>query len=404
MIKKPELLCPAGDLTRLICAVDFGADAVYLAGREFGMRTAADNFSLEELEKGIEYAHEHSVKVYITCNVTPHNDEVDRLADFAEQAYKLGADAFIVGDIGSISAIKERVPDAVIHASVQSGVTNYRTANMLKDLGASRVVLARELSIDEIAEIRAKTSPELEFESFVHGAMCVSYSGRCLLSSYMTGRDANHGDCAQPCRWSYSLMEQTRPGRYYDITETDKGTYILNANDLCMAEHLAKLAKAGVHSFKIEGRAKSHYYVAVATNAYRGAVDAYIANPDAPVPEWVIDELGKISHRTYSTGFYFGKPESSQTYETAGYIRNYSVAAVVEGYEDGCIVASLKNKFAAGTTLDCLEARKEPFFVDTTVLLDECGEQIEVANKPTMIIKIPYHTPVAAGSFLRMKS
>ena len=404
MIKKPELLCPAGDLTRLICAVDFGADAVYLAGREFGMRTAADNFSLEELKKGIEYAHEHSVKVYITCNVTPHNDEVDRLADFAEQAYKLGADAFIVGDIGSISAIKERVPDAVIHASVQSGVTNYRTANMLKDLGASRVVLARELSIDEIAEIRAKTSPELEFESFVHGAMCVSYSGRCLLSSYMTGRDANHGDCAQPCRWSYSLMEQTRPGRYYDITETDKGTYILNANDLCMAEHLAKLAKAGVHSFKIEGRAKSHYYVAVATNAYRGAVDAYIANPDAPVPEWVIDELGKISHRTYSTGFYFGKPESSQTYETAGYIRNYSVAAVVEGYEDGCIVASLKNKFAAGTTLDCLEARKEPFFVDTAVLLDEKGEQIEVANKPTMIIKIPYHTPVAAGSFLRMKS
>lgn len=404
MIKKPELLCPAGDLTRLICAVDFGADAVYLAGQEFGMRTAADNFSLEELEKGIDYAHKHSVKVYITCNVTPHNDEVDRLADFAEQAYKLGADAFIVGDIGSISAIKERVPDAVIHASVQSGVTNYRTANMLHELGASRVVLARELSIDEIAKIRAKTSPELEFESFVHGAMCVSYSGRCLLSSYMTGRDANHGDCAQPCRWSYSLMEQTRPGKYYDITETDKGTYILNANDLCMAEHLAKLANAGVHSFKIEGRAKSHYYVAVATNAYRGAVDALIANPDAPVPEWVIDELGKISHRTYSTGFYFGKPENSQTYETAGYIRNYSVAAVVEGYEDGHIIASLKNKFSAGTTLDCLEARKEPFFVDTTVLLDEKGEQIEVANKPTMIIKIPYQTPVAAGSFLRMKS
>ncbi len=404
MIRIPELLCPAGDLTRLICAVDFGADAVYLAGREFGMRTAADNFNADDLEKGIKYAHDRSVKVYITCNITPHNDEVDRIADFAEQAHSLGADAFIVGDIGTIGAIKERVPDAVIHASVQSGVTNYRTANMLMDLGASRVVLARELSLDQIAEIRAKTAPELEFESFVHGAMCVSYSGRCLLSSYMTGRDANHGDCAQPCRWSYSLVEQTRPGKYYDITETDKGTYILNANDLCMAEHLSKLAKAGVHSFKIEGRAKSHYYVAVTTNAYRGAVDSYINAPDAPVPDWVIDELGKISHRTYSTGFYFGKPENSQTYETAGYIRDYTVAAVVEGYEDGCIIASLKNKFFAGTMLDCLEPKKEPFYVDTTVLFDESGEQIDVANKPTMIIKIPYEKPVAAGSLLRMKS
>lgn len=402
MMKSPELLCPAGDLTRLKCAVDFGADAVYLAGREFGMRTAASNFDEDELREGIEYAHNHNVAVHITCNITPHNDEIDRIADFAKAAYDMGADAFIVGDIGSIAAIREAAPDAVIHASVQSGVTNYRTADELYKLGAKRVVLARELSISEIRDIREKTPADLELEAFVHGAMCVSYSGRCLLSSYMTGRDANHGDCAQPCRWSYSLMEQTRPGRYFDITETDKGTYILNADDLCMAEHISDLVKAGVCSLKIEGRAKSHYYVAVTTNAYRGALDAFEKDNDAPCPQWVVEELNKISHRVYSTGFFYGRPEDAQTYKTAGYIRDYAVAAVVEGYSDGCIVASLKNKFYRGQLLDCLEAKHQPFMVAADDLRDENGAPIDVANKPTMIIKIPFERPVAVGSLLRM--
>ncbi len=404
MIGKPELLCPAGDLTRLICAVDFGADAVYLAGKEFGMRTASDNFTADELKKGIDYAHAHGVSVHVTCNTTPHNDEIDRIGNFARLAADAGADAFIVGDLGAMSVVREAVPQAVIHASVQSGVTNYRTARQLYELGVKRVVLARELSLAEIADIRAKTPKELELECFVHGAMCVSYSGRCLLSSYMTGRDANRGDCAQPCRWSYSLMEQKRPGELFDITETDKGTYILNANDLCMAEHIGKLVDAGVSSLKIEGRAKSHYYVAVTTNAYRGAIDAYAADPTARVPDWVIDELGKISHRAYSTGFYFGKPTNSQTYLTAGYVRDYAVAAVVEGYEDGCVIASLKNKFAASTVLDCLEAKSAPFEVRTDGMLDENGAPLEVANKPTMLIRIPFERPIKAGSLLRMKT
>ncbi len=402
IIKAPELLAPAGDLVRLKCAVDFGADAVYLAGREFGMRAGSANFTFEQMRDGIEYAHSRGVNVHITCNITPHSSEVDRIVDFAREAQALGADAFIVGDLGAIDAVKQGAPNAVIHASVQSGVTNYRTARMLYDMGVSRVVLARELSIDEVADIRAKTPRELEIETFAHGAMCVSYSGRCLLSRYMTGRDANHGDCAQSCRWSYSLVESNRAGRYYDITQTDKGTYILNADDLCMAEHIGDLARAGVCSIKIEGRAKSHYYVAVTTNAYRGALDAFGADNNAKCPEWVMAELNKISHRNYSTGFFYGEQDGAITYKSAGYIRDYSVAAVVEGYRDGCIVASLKNKFFAGTELDCLEPKCAPFIVDSSQLMDADGNRIEVANKPTMTILIPYSREVTVGSLLRM--
>ena len=255
---KPELLCPAGDLVRLKCAFDFGADAVYLAGTEFGMRTASANFTPEQLIEGVNYAHAHGVRVHVTCNTVPHPDEMERLPQFIFAARDAGVDAFIVADLGTMSMVRQLAPDVDIHSSVQSGITNQYTACELYRLGAKRVVLARELSLDEIRTIRANTPPELELETFVHGAMCVSYSGRWLLSSYMTGRDANRGDCAQPCRWSYSLMEQKRPGQYFDITETDKGTYILNANDLCMAEHIDDLVRAGVTSFKIAGRAKSH--------------------------------------------------------------------------------------------------------------------------------------------------
>lgn len=403
-LKKPEVLCPAGDLTRLMAAVDFGADAVYLAGEEFGMRTAATNFGEEDMKKGVQYAHKKGVKVFVTCNTLPHNDEIPRLPRFLESLAEVGVDGIIASDIGTIGMVKKYCPNQELHVSVQSGIVNYETARAFHDMGAKRIVVARELSLDEIAEIRAKTPKELDIEAFTHGAMCVSFSARCLLSSYMTGRDANRGDCAQSCRWSYSLMEKTREGRFYDITETDKGTYILNADDLCMAEHIADMVKAGVHSFKIEGRAKSHYYTAVTANAYRGAMDAYLKDPAAPVPQWVMEELNKISHRPYSTGFYYGRPDNSQTYLNAGYMRDYSVAGIVTGYEDGMVLLELKNKFLKGQELDCLEPRSMPFTIVADEMYDGEGNAIDSAPHPTMTVKIPFDRPLKVGSLLRMKT
>ncbi len=401
--KIPELLCPAGDLIRLKTAVDFGADAVYLAGREFGMRTASANFDETALLEGIDYAHKNGVKVHVTCNTIPHEDEIARLPEFLTFINRAGADAIIASDLGTINLVKRYAPDVQLHVSVQSGIVNSETAKAFYEMGASRIVLARELSLAEIEKIRCNTPPELEIEAFAHGAMCVSFSARCLLSSYMTGRDANRGDCAQPCRWSYSLMEEKRPGQYFDITETEKGTYILNANDLCMAPYLDKMTAAGVDSIKIEGRAKSEYYVAVTANAYRAALDSLKCGGDWKLPEWVLEELNKISHRTYSTGFYFGQPQNSQTYENSGYIRDYAVAATVTGYSDGCVIAVLKNKFLKGQVLDCLEAGSSPFSVSTDGMLDENNAELAVANKPMTIIKIPFKREIKAGSMLRMK-
>ncbi len=403
--KIPELLCPAGDLTRLIAAVDYGADAVYLAGEEFGMRTAASNFGIEDLKKGVEYAHKNNVKVHLACNTIPHNEEIPRLPAFLQQVNDIGVDAIISADLGTIGLVKKYAPNCELHVSVQSGICNYETANAFYNLGAKRVVLARELSLEEIAEIRAKTPKELEIEAFGHGAMCVSFSARCLLSSYMTGRDANRGDCAQPCRWSYSLIEEKRPGQHFNITETDKGTYILNANDLCMAEHLDKMRDAGVDSIKIEGRAKSHYYVAVTTNAYRGALDS-LKNYQGEwhCPEWVTQELNKISHRNYSQGFFFGRPENAQTYKDAGYVRDYSVAAIVDDYRDGMIIATLKNKFLKGQEFDCLEPKAKPFTFTANTVYDENDKEIDSAPHPMMTIKIPYPNPVKKGALLRMKA
>ena len=344
--RRPELLCPAGDLTRLRAAVDFGADAVYLAGESFGIRAAAANFSPDALREGVAYAHARGVAVHVTCNILPHEGEMADFPAFVRMVAAAGADAVIVADLGCMEIVRREAPGLSIHVSVQAGVVNSATARAFYDLGASRVVLARELSLEEIAAIRANTPSELELEAFVHGAMCVSVSGRCLLSSYMTGRDANRGDCAQPCRWSYALMEEKRPGQYFEIGEGERGSYILNANDLCMAAHLDRLAAAGVDSFKLEGRAKSHYYTAVVTAAYRGAVDAYLADPaHYALPDWVAEELEKISHRPYSTGFYFGRPAQGQTYPDAGYIRAYTVAGIAEGCRDGLLCFRVKNKF-----------------------------------------------------------
>lgn len=403
--KIPELLCPAGDIVRLKAAVDYGADAVYLAGEEFGMRTAATNFGEKDLIEGVKYAHDRGVKVHVTCNTIPHNSEIPRLPDFLKFLNEIKVDAIIAADLGTIMMVKKYAPDVDLHVSVQSGICNYETANAFYNLGAKRIVLARELSLKEIKEIREKTPKDLEIEMFAHGAMCVSYSSRCLLSSYMTGRDANRGDCAQPCRWSYSLMEEKRPGQFFNITETEKGTYILNANDMCMAQYLDLIREAGVDSIKIEGRAKSHYYVAVTTNAYRGALDS-LKNYEGTwfCPEWVTQELNKISHRNYSTGFYFGQPTNSQTYANAGYVRDYSVAAIVDGYEDGMIIATLKNKFLKGQEFDCLEPKNKPFIVKADIVYNDKNEEIDSAPHPMMTIKIPFEKPVKAGSLLRMKA
>ncbi len=404
MMNDLELLCPAGTPEGVRTAVDFGADAVYLGGSSFGMRTTAA-MKDEDLADAVAYAHKHGVRIHVTCNTIPHNDEIVRLPAYLERLDALGVDALIIADFGTFRLAQRHAPHTQLHLSVQAGVVNYETACAYYDAGASRVVLARELTLEEIAEIRAKTPKELELEAFCHGAMCVSVSGRCLLSDYMVGRDANRGACAQSCRWHYALMEETRPGAYYDIAESNGYSYILNANDLRMAEHLDKMTAAGVTSFKIEGRAKSEYYIAVTANAYRGALDSLkTAEGDWKVPEWVLGELDTISHRPYSTGFYFGRPTNKQTYETAGYLRDYAIAATVDGYENGYIIATLKNKFLRGTVLNCLEPHAAPFTVSTELLFDGDDNAIDAAPHPMMQIKIPFPRPVQSGAVLRMKA
>lgn len=343
-----------GDMECLRAALDFGADAVYLAGQMFGMRTAPSNFTREELQTAVALAHARGVRVYVTCNTVPRNKEIDLLPDYLAFLQEAGVDALIVTDLGVIDLAKRYAPKVELHVSTQAGITNYAAANAFYQLGAKRVVLARETTMEEIAEIRAKTPKDLEIEAFVHGAMCMSFSGRCLLSNYMAGRDANRGACAQPCRWKYALVEEKRPGQYMPIYQEGEGSYILNSKDMCMVRHLPELLRAGVTSLKIEGRAKSSYYVAVTTNAYRWALDELEQHPDTPVSPWIVEELDKISHRPYSTGFYLGGEPGQETVQ-GGYVRNYEVIAVCEDYHDGIAILSQRNRFFRGETADVLE-------------------------------------------------
>lgn len=398
----PELLSPAGDRERLEAAIRFGADAVYLAGKEFGMRAASPNFSMEELASAVQFAHGKGIAVYLTCNNVLRNRDCETLPDFLRGVQNAGVDALIVTDFGALNMIQKYIPAMEVHISTQAGVASWAAANAFYDLGAKRVVLARELSLDEIAEIRAKTPKDLELEVFVHGAMCVSFSGRCLLSEYFTGRDANHGDCAQPCRWNYALMEQTRPGRYLPIGEDGAGTYILNSRDLCMIGHIPELVKAGVGSMKIEGRAKSAYYAAVTTNAYRRALDAFAENPEKPLPAWVLAELETISHREYSTGFYFGGTPG-QVYESGGYVRGWEVAAVCTGMRGGCAVLSQRNRFFRGDVLNVLSPGGEPWDLPTDAMTDGDGLPLETANHAEMTVLVPTVQPIAEGAILRRK-
>ncbi len=400
--KRPEVLAPAGDMERLMAAVNFGADAVYLAGQAFGMRTAPNNFSEEEIVKAVEFAHKNGVKVYVTCNTLPHNDEVPELPEFIQRLAYARVDAIIVADVGVLQLAKKYAPDVDVHISTQAGVVNYLTARAFYELGAKRVILARELTLEEIATIRAKTDAGLELEVFVHGSMCVSFSGRCLLSSYLTGRDANRGDCAQPCRWKYSLVEENREGQLFPIIEENGGAYILNSRDLCMINHISEVINAGATSLKIEGRAKSAYYVATTTNAYRNAVDLCITGK--PIEPWIIDEMEKISHREYSTGFFFGN-DPGQIYSNGGYIREYDVVAVCDGFNDGMAEITQRNKFSKGDTLDVLEPGRKPFEIKVEKILDQWGNEVESAPHAMqkLFVQVDEGKKVSPGAYLRKR-
>lgn len=398
----PELLAPAGDRERMESAIRFGADAVYFGGKEFGMRAASPNFGPEELASAAAYAHAAGVRVYLTCNNVMRNGDFERLPDFLRSAQEAGVDALIVTDLGVLQLARRVAPKLDLHISTQAGVTSWAAAEAFYRLGAKRVVLARELTLEEIAEIRAKTSPELELEAFVHGAMCVSFSGRCLLSEYLTGRDANRGSCAQPCRWSYALMEQTRPGRYFPVGEDGGGTYILNSRDLCMVGHLPELVKAGVSSLKIEGRAKSAYYTAVATNAYRCALNFHAEHPGDSLPAWIPAELETISHREYCTGFYLGN-SPGQVYENGGYVRGWEVIAVCVGRKGGFSVLSQRNRFFRGDEADVLEPGAQPYPVVLDKLFDADGTPLECANHAEMTVLLQTERPIAEGAIVRKK-
>lgn len=386
----PELLSPAGDLERLEYALEYGADAVYVGMTEFGMRTASKNFTPEQLEQGAKLAHAKGKKLYLTMNTTPTNEEIARLPDAIRLAEKAGVDAFIVADLGVLSLVKKYAPDAEIHLSTQVGITNYAAATAAYEMGAKRVVLARELTLQDIAVIRDNTPPELELEAFVHGAMCMSVSGRCMLSHALNGRSANRGECTQPCRWKYHLVEENRPGQYYEIGEEETGTYILNADDLCAAPFLDLVLTAGIDSLKIEGRAKTFYYVASVTSAYRRALDAAIRMGEQyQCPEDVLEELTRTSHRRYSPGFYFGADRAIQNTKAGGYIREWELVAVCESCDGEMAHCTQRGKFELGETLEALTPSGQIYEFKPLFILDEYNKPLQSTPHPKMKFSIP---------------
>ena len=395
-----ELLSPAGDMERLRMSLAYGADAVYLAGPDFGLRSFAGNFTPEELREAVAMAHRAGAAVHVTCNAMPRRGEIDRLPGWLEFLDDAGADAVILADVGVLALARRHAPRLKIHISTQASVVNHVSATAWHDLGASRVILARELSLEEIAEIRAKTPKSLELEGFVHGAMCVSYSGRCLLSNYMTGRDSNRGACAQPCRYKYALVEEKRPGEYFPIGEDEAGTYIMNSRDMCMIDHIPELMAVGLDSLKIEGRAKSAYYAAIVTGAYRHAIDA--AEAGEPLdPVWR-DEVEKVSHRYYSTGFYYGEP--GQFTADARYIRDWKVMAeVVSCTPGGEAVCSLRNKFAEGDELELVGPGVRPVSFRVGPMVDGDGLPITEARRPEMKFRLTLPCAAPPLSFLRKR-
>ncbi len=404
-MQKPELLAPAGNLENLKMAIIYGADAVYLGGVNFGLRARAKNFTIEQLEEGIKFAHEKGKRIYITVNIIAHNEDLEGLPEYLATLQKLKVDAVIVSDPGIIKIVKETVPGLEIHLSTQANTTNYAAVNFWYEQGVSRIILARELSLKEINEIVKESPPEMKLETFVHGAMCISYSGRCLLSNYLINRDANRGDCAHSCRWKYFLMEEKRPGEYLPVYEDEKGTYFFNSKDLCMIEHIPALIKAGISAFKIEGRMKGSYYVAAVVRAYRSLIDQYCANPDKySFDKKYLKELRKVSNREYTTGFYFGRPDGEeQRYDSVGYIQNYDFTGLVCHYNTENQVATIeqKNRIFVGDEIEIFGPNDDYFVQKIEKIWDENGEEIKVAPHSGQIIQIKTVKPVQPWYIIR---
>ncbi len=406
-MKKIELLAPAGNLEKLKMAILFGADAVYIGGQRFGLRASADNFSPEDMKLGVDFAHERGCKVYVTVNIIPHNQDLIGLPEYIKQLESTGVDAVIVSDPGVFTIVRSMAPDMEIHISTQANNTNYLSAKFWYELGAKRVVVARELSFEEISEMAALTPADLDIEAFIHGAMCISYSGRCLLSNYMTGRDSNKGACSHPCRWKYSLVEEKRPGEYYPVYEDERGTYIFNSKDLCMIEYIPQLIAAGIFSFKIEGRMKSSFYVATVVSAYRKAIDAYMADPENYTfdPQWLV-ELSKASHREYTTGFYFNKTtEKDQIYHTSSYIREYDFVGMVMEYDKVTGIAKIeqRNRMIVGDEIEVVIPGKDYFIQTIEAMKNEEGESIRTAPHAQMTVYMPMQQEVLPFTILRKK-
>ncbi len=406
-INKVELLAPAGNLEKLKMAVLYGADAVYMGGEAYGLRAYADNFGSEEMQEGINFAHDHGKKVYITLNIIPHNQDLKGMPEYIKQIENMGVDAVIISDPGVYSIVKETSPGLEIHISTQANNTNWRSARFWHEQGASRVILAREMSLNEISEIRKNVASELELEVFVHGAMCISYSGRCLLSNYMTGRDSNRGLCAHPCRWKYYLVEEKRPGEYLPVYENERGTFIFNSKDLCMIEHIPDLVASGVTSLKIEGRMKSSYYVATVIKAYRQAIDAYYADPEGYSfnPVW-LEEVSKASHREFTTGFYFGKPQNSgQVYNTSSYIRDYDFVGMVTAFDKRTGIATVeqRNRMFKGETVEVVRPVGQYFLQEIKSMENVDHEEIDVAPHPQMTVFMPLDQEVEPFTMIRRK-
>ncbi|MGN1333825.1 MAG: U32 family peptidase [Anaerovoracaceae bacterium] len=406
-MRKMELLAPAGDLEKLKIAVLYGADAVYFGGKLFSLRAGAGNMTMDEMKEGICFAHERGVKCYLALNIFAHNEDIIPLKEYLTAIKNLCIDAFIASDPGIIALIQEIIPEAEIHLSTQANMTNYQTAKFWYNMGIKRIVLARELTFKEIKELREKTPSDLEFEAFVHGAMCISYSGRCLLSNFMIERDANRGMCAHPCRWKYALVEEQRPGQYYPVEEDGRGTYILNSRDLCMIEYIPELAESGISSLKIEGRMKSVFYVATVVTAYRKAIDAYYANPQRfEFKEDWVKELKKVSHREFTTGFYFDKPTNKdQNYQTSAYTRDYTFTGIVRSYdyETGYAMVEQRNKMVVGDEIEVFGPGTDFFVQHLTEMYNEAGEPLETAPHPQQILRIKMDKPVKENFMFRKK-
>ena len=399
-MRKPELLVPAGSLEVLKVAVTFGADAVYIGGEAFGLRAKAKNFTLEEMKEGIDFAHVHGVKVYVTANILAHNSDLADAAAYFEELAAIKTDALIIADPGLFMIAKDVCPEIDIHVSTQANNCNYGTFLFWHEQGASRVVTARELSLKEIGEIRKHIPESMEIETFVHGAMCISYSGRCLLSAYMTGRSANEGACTHPCRWKYAVVEEKRPGEYFPVEENERGTYIFNSKDLCMIEHIPDLIEAGIDSFKIEGRMKTALYVATVARTYRKAIDDYLADPalyEKNLP-WYREQISRCTYRQFTTGFFYGKPDQqSQIYDSNTYIREYTYLGIVGEVKDGLCVIEQRNKFTVGEQIEIMKPDGENIEVTVRAIYNEDGESMESAPHPKQ--KLFVDLGVEAGIF-----